>query len=71
MPVLHGHPVREGILNAVESITTLDASFWFEFADPEAPKRIASGDLRPDWNKRGFLRGYSDQRYTIGRYFSP
>jgi arylsulfatase len=63
--------VREGILNAVESITTLDASFWFEFADPDAPKRVASGDLRPDWDKRGFLRGYSDERYTFGRYFSP
>ncbi|MFI1944421.1 sulfatase-like hydrolase/transferase [Streptomyces virginiae] len=71
MPVLHGRPVRQGILNAVESITTLDASFWFEFADPEAPKRVASGDLRPDWNKRGFLRAYSDERYTFGRYFSP
>jgi arylsulfatase len=71
MPVLHGHPVRKGILNAVESIMMLDASFWFEFADPEAPKRVASGDLRPDWTKRGFLRGYTDERYTFGRYFSP
>jgi arylsulfatase len=71
MPVLHGRPVREGVLTAVESITMLDASFWFEFADPEAPKRIASGDLRPDWEKRGFLRGCTDQRYTFGRYFSP
>jgi arylsulfatase len=71
MPVLHGGTVREGVLTAVESITTLDASFWFEFADPEAPKRIASGDLRPDWDKRGFLRGYTDERYTFGRYFSP
>ncbi|MEU3838724.1 sulfatase-like hydrolase/transferase [Streptomyces sp. NPDC028635] len=70
-PVLHGRPVREGVLNAVESITTLDASFWFEFADPAAPQRVASGDLRPDWNKRGFLRSYSDHRYTFGRYFSP
>ncbi|MEY9848661.1 arylsulfatase A-like enzyme [Streptacidiphilus sp. BW17] len=71
MPALHGQLVRDGVLTAVESITTLDASFWFEFADPEAPKRIASGDLRPDWNKRGFLRGYTDSRYTFGRYFSP
>ena len=30
-----------------------------------------SGELRPDWRKRGFLRGYTDQRYTFGRYFSP
>ncbi|MGW6416011.1 sulfatase-like hydrolase/transferase [Streptomyces sp. NPDC055055] len=71
MPVLHGRPVREGILNAVESIVTLDSSFWFEFADPHAPERVAAGELRPDWNKRGFLRGYSDTRYTFGRYFSP
>jgi arylsulfatase len=71
MPVLHGQAVRQGILNAVESITTLDASFWFEFADPEAPKRVAAGDLRPDWEKRGFLRARSDARYTFGRYFSP
>ncbi|MFE6746122.1 sulfatase-like hydrolase/transferase [Kitasatospora purpeofusca] len=71
MPVLHGRPVRRGILNAVESITTLDASFWFEFADPEAPARVAAGELRPDWTKRGFLRACSDERYTFGRYFSP
>ncbi|MEU6255869.1 sulfatase-like hydrolase/transferase [Streptomyces sp. NPDC047043] len=70
-PVLEGRPVREGVLTAVESITTLDASFWFEFADPEAPKRIESGSLRPDWTKRGFLRGYTDGRYTFGRYFAP
>ena len=30
-----------------------------------------SGDLRPDWRKRGFLRAYSDQRFTFARYFSP
>jgi hypothetical protein len=27
--------------------------------------------LRPDWNNRGFLRGYTDDRYSFGRYFSP
>ncbi|RKT09385.1 arylsulfatase [Streptomyces sp. 1114.5] len=70
-PVLEGRTVREGVLTAVESITTLDAGFWFEFADPQAPERIQSGALRPDWSKRGFLRGYLDQRYTFGRYFSP
>jgi arylsulfatase len=32
---------------------------------------ILSGELRPDWRKRGFLRGYLDQRYTFGRYFAP
>ncbi|WP_051711212.1 sulfatase-like hydrolase/transferase [Streptomyces sp. NRRL S-350] len=70
-PVLEGRSVREGVLTAVESIITLDAGFWFEFADPQAPQRILSGELRPDWSKRGFLRGYHDQRYTFGRYFSP
>ncbi|MFJ3723831.1 sulfatase-like hydrolase/transferase [Streptomyces sp. NPDC090045] len=70
-PALNGGTIRDGVLTAVESVTALDASFWFEFADPEAPGRIQSGDLRPDWSKRGFLRGYTDSRYTFGRYFSP
>ncbi|MFE5973129.1 sulfatase-like hydrolase/transferase [Streptomyces sp. NPDC056460] len=71
MPALNGSAVREGVLSAVESLVTLDASFWFEFADPEAPARVQNGTLRPDWTKRGFLRGYTDARYTFGRYFSP
>lgn len=71
IPALNGGTVRDGVLTAVESVTALDASFWFEFADPAAPQRIQSGDLRPDWTKRGFLRGYTDSRYTFGRYFSP
>jgi arylsulfatase len=33
--------------------------------------RIQSGELRPDWRQRGFLRAYSDERYTFARYFSP
>ncbi|MER7772510.1 sulfatase-like hydrolase/transferase [Kitasatospora sp. NPDC096140] len=70
-PVLEGGEVREGVLTAVESITALDAGFWFEFADPQAQQRIQSGELRPDWDKRGFLRGYLDRRYSFGRYFSP
>jgi arylsulfatase len=63
--------VRDGVLTAVETITTLDADFWREFSDPGAPDRLVSGDLRPDWSKRGFLRGYTDARYSFGRYFSP
>lgn len=39
----------------MESVLALDAGFWFEFADPEAPQRVQAGQLRPDWNKRGFL----------------
>lgn len=70
-PALDGTAVREGVLAAVESITTLDASFWLGFADPEAGQRIQTGQLRPDWTKRGFLRAYIDGRYTFGRYFSP
>src|SRR5262249_6742982 len=39
--------------------------------DPEAPKRLQSGELRPDFHKRGFLRGYTDERFSFGRYFAP
>ncbi|MFE5966286.1 sulfatase-like hydrolase/transferase [Streptomyces sp. NPDC056463] len=71
IPALNGGTVRDGVLTAVESVLALDASFWLGFADPAAPQRIQSGELRPDWTKRGFLRGYTDGRYTFGRYFSP
>jgi arylsulfatase len=50
---------------------TLDGQYWRAMANPEAPALVASGELRPDWRKRGFLRGYTDRRYTFGRYFSP
>lgn len=80
-PALHGHslrpilesgtPVREGVLTAVEIVTTLDEGYWRGMTQPDAGERIQSGALRPDWDKRGFLRGYTDQRYTFGRYFSP
>jgi arylsulfatase len=72
VPLLSGDPkVRDGVLTAVESILTLDSDFWRQFVDPAAPARIQEGELRPDWGKRGFLRGYTDERYTFGRYFSP
>jgi arylsulfatase len=71
VPALEGTPVRDGVLTAVESLTTLDASFWTHFSDPDVAERIASGAVRPDWRKRGFLRGYTDERYSFGRYFSP
>jgi len=71
LPALDGSSVRDGVLTAVESVTTLDASFWKHFADPDVGERILAGDLRPDWSKRGFLRGYTDDRYTFGRYFAP
>ena len=71
MPALDGHAVRDGVLTAVESITTLDAGFWTNFGDPDVGQRIQSGELRPDWQHRGFLRGYTDERYSFGRYFSP
>jgi arylsulfatase len=71
LPALGGQSVRDGVLTAVESVISLDAEFWKAFADPEAPKRLMSGDLRPDFHKRGFLRGYTDERYSFGRYFSP
>lgn len=71
VPALDGGSVRDGVLSAVETITTLDADFWNEFSDPEAPNRLMSGELRPDFHKRGFLRAFIDARYTFGRYFSP
>jgi arylsulfatase len=71
VPALHGEKVRDGVLTAVESVISLDAQFWKAFADPDAAKRLMSGDLRPDFRKRGFLRGYTDERYSFGRYFSP
>lgn len=71
LPALGGSAVRDGVLVAIESVVTLDGSFWEHFAEPDVDTRIASGDLRPDWSKRGFLRAYSDDRYTFGRYFSP
>jgi len=70
-PALAGRSTRHGVLTAVENITNLDAAFWRGFRDPRVGDRIASGDLRPDWTKRGFLRGYTDERFTFGRYFAP
>jgi arylsulfatase A-like enzyme len=71
LPALSGATVREGVLTAVEIVTTLDHDFWHALGDPGGPERVQQGTLRPDWHKRGFLRGYTDHRYTFGRYFSP
>ena len=71
IPALRGERVRDGVLTAVESVISLDSEFWRAFADPNAANRLVSGELRPDFNKRGFLRGYTDERYSFGRYFSP
>lgn len=68
---LDGGTVRDGVLTAVEAVTYLDNDFWTAFGEPDVAERIGSGALRPDWAKRGFLRGYTDERYTFGRYFSP
>lgn len=71
LPALTGQPVRDGVLTAVEILTTLDDDYWRALGEPDGPARMQSGELRPDWSKRGFLRGYTDGRYTFGRYFSP
>src|SRR5262249_14005362 len=71
VPALAGGRVRDGVLTAVESVISLDAGFWKAFAEPDAADRLVSGELRPDFHKRGFLRGYTSERYTFGRYFSP
>ena len=78
-PDLGGHslvPALEGTQSATACSWRSNGrdprrSFWEHFADPDVADRIASGDLRPDWRKRGFLRAYSDQRFTFARYFSP
>ncbi len=70
-PALDGGAVRSGVLTAVESITTLDADYWRHFGDADVMEQLQSGRLRPDLHKRGFLRGFTDERYTFGRYFSP
>jgi arylsulfatase len=71
LPALSGRRVRDGVLTAVESVIGLDADFWAAFDQPTAAQRLMSGELRPDFRKRGFLRGYTDERYSFGRYFSP
>ena len=69
--VLAGGSVRDGVLTAVETITTLDADYWRHFGDADVMQQLQSGSLRPDLHKRGFLRGYTDERFSFGRYFSP
>jgi len=71
LPALTGEPVRDGVLTAVEIVTTLDDGYWRGLGEPDGPQRMMAGTLRPDWTKRGFLRGWTDERYTFGRYFSP
>jgi arylsulfatase len=71
VPALDGQRARDGVLTAVESVIGLDADFWAAFGDGDAGERLMSGELRPDFHKRGFLRGYTDERYSFGRYFSP
>lgn len=71
LPALDGTPVREGVLTAVETINTLDADYWRAFGSPDVAQRLQAGTLHPDLTKRGFLRGYTDDRYSFGRYFSP
>jgi arylsulfatase len=71
LPALTGHSVRDAVLTAVEIVTTIDDSYWRGLGEPDGPQRMAAGALRPDWTKRGFLRGLTDERWTFGRYFSP
>jgi arylsulfatase len=71
VPALRGEAVRDGVLTAVESVIGLDADFWAAFGEADVGERLQAGELRPDLHKRGFLRGYTDARYTFGRYFAP
>lgn len=70
-PVLEGGQVRDGVLAAVEAVVNIDAGFWSHFADPDVADRLVSGELRPDFEKRGFLRAFFDGRFSFGRYFAP
>jgi len=71
VPAMAGESVRDGVLTATESITTLDAGFWRRFDESDALEQMMAGTLRPDFDKRGFLRGYTDERYSFGRYYAP
>ncbi len=71
LPALTGEKVRDGVLTAVEVLTGLDDDYWKGLGEPDGPQRTMAGELRPDWRKRGFLRGWTDERYTFARYFSP
>lgn len=71
VPALDGAKIRDGVLTAVETITTIDADYWRAFGEPDVMQRLQSGTLHPDVTKRGFLRGFTDERYSFGRYFSP
>src|SRR4029078_6991862 len=71
LPALTCTTVRDGVLTAAEIGTTRDDGYGRVFGEPDGAERVKAGTLRPDWTKRGFLRGYTDHRYTFGRYFSP
>ena len=63
--------MRDGVLSAVEIVPTIDDGYWRGLGEPDGPQRVQAGTLRPDFRKRGFLRGLTDERWTFGRYFSP
>jgi arylsulfatase A-like enzyme len=71
LPALNRARVREGVLGAVEIVTTIDNDFWQTLGQPDGPQRMQEGTVRPNWTKRGFLRSYTDDRYTFARFFSP
>jgi arylsulfatase A-like enzyme len=80
-PDLHGHSVlaaltgedtgRVGALATGESLFGLDPDFFPKMTVPGGMEKMAAGELKPDWTCRSFLRGICDDRYSLGRYFSP
>jgi arylsulfatase A-like enzyme len=40
LPALTGQHVRDGVLTAVEIVTTLDDDFWRSLGDPDGPERV-------------------------------
>jgi arylsulfatase len=80
-PDLHGHSMlpalsggetgRDGALATGESMFGLDPNLFPNMAQPGGLEKMASGEIKPDWTRRSFLRGICDDRYSLGRYFSP
>ena len=42
-----GQGVRDGVLTAVEIVTTLDNGFWRSLGTPDGPEKVQAGSLRP------------------------
>ncbi|MCK6547633.1 sulfatase-like hydrolase/transferase [Myxococcota bacterium] len=67
---------RGGALFTYDALSSLDPLVWERFADvaerrPGGLTRLLERGVRPDLERRGFLRGLADDRHTFARYFAP